>query len=106
MRVAVSVKTPFPRNIRQRKLPRWSPVPASSVVTKLCRQKVPGERRYHKKFAHGGAVVHSESAYLPGPAARAVNMDAKLQERYSRQILFAEIGASGQERLRASSAVL
>jgi molybdopterin-synthase adenylyltransferase len=33
-------------------------------------------------------------------------MDAKLQERYSRQILFAEIGASGQERLRASSAVL
>ena len=43
---------------------------------------------------------------MPGPAARAVNMDAKLQERYSRQILFAEIGASGQQRLRASSAVL
>ncbi len=33
-------------------------------------------------------------------------MDAKLRERYSRQILFAEIGEAGQERLRASSAVL
>src|SRR5665213_3939437 len=33
-------------------------------------------------------------------------MDSKIRERYSRQILFAEIGESGQERLRASSAVL
>src|SRR6202161_1097009 len=33
-------------------------------------------------------------------------MDTKLQERYSRQILFAEIGAAGQERLGASSAVI
>jgi molybdopterin-synthase adenylyltransferase len=30
-------------------------------------------------------------------------MDAKTRERYSRQILFAEIGEEGQERLRASS---
>ncbi len=30
-------------------------------------------------------------------------MDAKTRERYSRQILFAEIGEDGQERLRASS---
>lgn len=33
-------------------------------------------------------------------------MDAKLQERYSRQILFAEIGEEGQERLRGASAVV
>ena len=33
-------------------------------------------------------------------------MDAKTRERYSRQILFAEIGEEGQERLRASSAVV
>src|SRR3990172_1382542 len=33
-------------------------------------------------------------------------MDAKIRERYSRQILFAEIGEEGQERLRASSAVV
>jgi hypothetical protein len=36
-------------------------MPASSVVIKFCRQKVPGEQRYHEKFAHGGGVVHSES---------------------------------------------
>lgn len=30
-------------------------------------------------------------------------MDAKIRERYSRQILFAEIGEQGQDRLRASS---
>src|ERR1700684_3043855 len=33
-------------------------------------------------------------------------MDAKSYERYSRQILFGEIGEAGQERLRESSAVL
>src|SRR6201997_4158490 len=33
-------------------------------------------------------------------------MDAKIRERYSRQILFAEIGEEGQERLRASSAAI
>lgn len=33
-------------------------------------------------------------------------MDAKSRERYSRQILFAEIGEEGQERLRASSAAV
>src|SRR5580704_13856922 len=33
-------------------------------------------------------------------------MDAQRNERYSRQILFAEIGAAGQERLGASSAVI
>ncbi len=33
-------------------------------------------------------------------------MDAKTQERYSRQILFAEIGEEGQERLRQSSAAI
>jgi molybdopterin-synthase adenylyltransferase len=33
-------------------------------------------------------------------------MDAKLRERYSRQILFAEIGEEGQERLCNSSAVI
>jgi bacteriocin biosynthesis cyclodehydratase domain-containing protein len=33
-------------------------------------------------------------------------MDAKTRERYSRQILFAEIGEEGQERLRASSAAV
>jgi molybdopterin-synthase adenylyltransferase len=33
-------------------------------------------------------------------------MDPKLQEKYSRQILFAPLGAEGQERLLASSAVL
>ena len=33
-------------------------------------------------------------------------MDAKTRERYSRQILFAEIGEEGQERLRASSTVV
>ena len=33
-------------------------------------------------------------------------MDAQWNERYSRQILFAEIGAAGQERLGASSAVI
>ena len=33
-------------------------------------------------------------------------MDAKLRERYSRQILFGEIGEAGQERLRQSSAVI
>ena len=33
-------------------------------------------------------------------------MDPKLQEKYSRQILFAPLGAKGQERLLASSAVL
>src|SRR5271165_2696083 len=33
-------------------------------------------------------------------------MDAKTREKYSRQILFAEIGEQGQERLRASSAVV
>jgi adenylyltransferase/sulfurtransferase len=33
-------------------------------------------------------------------------MDPRLTERYSRQILFAEIGEAGQERLLASSAVL
>src|SRR6202049_3554978 len=34
------------------------------------------------------------------------NMDPKLFERYSRQILFAEIGEAGQQRLLDSSAVL
>jgi adenylyltransferase/sulfurtransferase len=33
-------------------------------------------------------------------------MDPKTRERYSRQILFAEIGEEGQERLRASSVVV
>ncbi len=33
-------------------------------------------------------------------------MDSRLRERYSRQILFADIGETGQERLSASSAVL
>src|ERR1700731_5044924 len=33
-------------------------------------------------------------------------MDTQRNERYSRQILFAEIGAAGQERLGASSAVI
>lgn len=33
-------------------------------------------------------------------------MDAKLRERYSRQILFAPIGESGQERLRLSSVAI
>ena len=33
-------------------------------------------------------------------------MDAKIRERYSRQILFAEIGEQGQERLSQSSAVV
>src|ERR1700744_2897284 len=33
-------------------------------------------------------------------------MDAKMRERYSRQILFAEIGEQGQERLRQASAVV
>jgi molybdopterin-synthase adenylyltransferase len=33
-------------------------------------------------------------------------MDARTRERYSRQILFSEIGEQGQERLRASSAVV
>src|SRR3984893_5222580 len=33
-------------------------------------------------------------------------MDAQRNERYSRQILFAEIGVAGQERLGASSAVI
>jgi molybdopterin/thiamine biosynthesis adenylyltransferase len=33
-------------------------------------------------------------------------MDSKVRERYSRQILFAEIGEAGQERLRASSAIV
>ena len=33
-------------------------------------------------------------------------MDAKTRERYSRQILFTEIGEQGQERLRGSSAVV
>ena len=33
-------------------------------------------------------------------------MDARTRERYSRQILFADIGEEGQERLRASSAVV
>src|SRR6266566_8512794 len=33
-------------------------------------------------------------------------MDAKTRERYSRQILFAEIGEEGQERLRASAAAV
>src|SRR5580658_409873 len=33
-------------------------------------------------------------------------MDPKLKERYSRQILFAEIGEEGQERLREASAVV
>jgi adenylyltransferase/sulfurtransferase len=33
-------------------------------------------------------------------------MDSKTRERYSRQILFAEIGEAGQERLRASSVVV
>jgi bacteriocin biosynthesis cyclodehydratase domain-containing protein len=33
-------------------------------------------------------------------------MDAKLQERYSRQILFAEIGEQGQERLREAAVVV
>src|ERR1700730_6995228 len=33
-------------------------------------------------------------------------MDSKLLERYSRQILFSEIGGAGQERLLGSSAVL
>ncbi len=35
-----------------------------------------------------------------------MEMDARLRERYSRQILFAEIGEQGQERLCNSSAVL
>src|ERR1700730_16207623 len=34
------------------------------------------------------------------------NMDPKLFERYSRQILFAEMGEAGQQRLLDSSAVL
>jgi adenylyltransferase/sulfurtransferase len=34
------------------------------------------------------------------------SMDAKTRERYSRQILFAEIGEEGQERLRASAAAV
>ena len=38
--------------------------------------------------------------------AEIAEMDAKTRERYSRQILFAEIGEEGQERLRASSAVV
>ena len=33
-------------------------------------------------------------------------MDAKTRERYSRQVLFAEIGEEGQERLLASSVVV
>jgi adenylyltransferase/sulfurtransferase len=38
--------------------------------------------------------------------SRLWNMDAKVRNRYSRQILFAEIGEEGQERLRASSLVI
>jgi molybdopterin-synthase adenylyltransferase len=42
----------------------------------------------------------------PGPRTSGRHMDAKTRERYSRQILFAEIGEEGQERLRASSAAI
>jgi bacteriocin biosynthesis cyclodehydratase domain-containing protein len=41
-----------------------------------------------------------------GPRRSGRHMDAKTRERYSRQILFAEIGEEGQERLRASSAAI
>src|SRR6202163_1995579 len=48
-------------------------------------------------------VFHRERS--PHPRQRG-NMEPKLFERYSRQILFAEIGEAGQQRLLDSSAVL
>src|ERR1700676_2763736 len=48
-------------------------------------------------------VFHREKS--PYPRQRG-NMEPKLFERYSRQILFAEIGEAGQQRLLDSSAVL
>src|SRR6202162_5052497 len=50
----------------------------------------------------------TQARCLPGGERRydGLRMDAKLQEKYSRQILFAPLGLEGQERLLSSSAVL
>jgi molybdopterin-synthase adenylyltransferase len=50
--------------------------------------------------------LRSISPVREWPVAKEKEMDAKIRERYSRQILFAEIGEQGQERLRQSSAVV
>jgi molybdopterin/thiamine biosynthesis adenylyltransferase len=58
-------------------------------------------RRYHGALQQYSGGLQAE----PAPERRD-DMDSKLYERYSRQILFTEIGEGGQERLLESSAVL
>src|SRR5579863_7014089 len=67
--------------------------------------------RYHFiRCAHRGRQALREAENpaerFPRNESEARPMDAERRERYSRQILFAEIGEQGQERLCASSAVL
>src|SRR5262245_49769470 len=54
-------------------------------------------------FKHPGALKIPAILEVGAPGQR---MDAKSRERYSRQILFAEIGEEGQKRLCESSVVM
>jgi molybdopterin/thiamine biosynthesis adenylyltransferase len=60
----------------------------------------------HAPLKQNGRLTQARC--LPGGERRydGLRMDAKLQELYSRQILFAPLGLQGQERLLSSSAVL
>src|ERR1700674_4768056 len=62
-------------------------------------------RTRFRRTTKGAGLIGARQKVDPQPKRR-INMDPKLFERYSRQILFTEIGEVGQQRLLESSAVL
>src|ERR1700682_3330560 len=62
-------------------------------------------RTRFRRTTKGAGLIGARQKVDPQPKRR-INMDSKLFERYSRQILFTEIGEAGQQRLLESSAVL
>src|SRR5437879_8491885 len=62
------------------------------------------ESRYHERVALANRGPSFDQ--VPAKSDGNSRMDARLRERYSRQILFGPIGEEGQERLRHSSATI